>query len=86
VDPVGALVKSLHRDQVIVLFFATFVFFVAAFSGLAVELKFVSPTLRQFIPLIYTVGLIASSHGFLTLRLINAVKTLAALSKSPRPE
>jgi hypothetical protein len=86
VDPVDVLIKSLNRDRAIALLIAACVCFVAAFSALAVEFKFVSPALRQFVPLIYAVALIAMSHGFLTMRLMSVVKTLAAFSKTPRPQ
>ena len=85
-ESVEALLKSLNRERMIVWLVAACGCFGAAFAGVAVELKFVSPAMRQFIPLIYTLALIAASHAFLAMRLMSVVKTLAEFAKSQSRE
>jgi hypothetical protein len=85
-NPVDAFVKSLNRDRQIAFLIAACGCFAGVICGLATDYKFFNPSMKQFIPLIYTMALIPMSHGLLTMRLMNAVTTLAASSKPQAPE
>jgi hypothetical protein len=49
-NPIDALVKSLHVEQSVAYLFAAVCLFGAASLGLAVQFKFLEPTAGQFAP------------------------------------
>jgi len=83
-NPVESLIKSLGRERLIVGLFAACCYFVGAFLGLATELKYLSPAAKQFVPLCYAVGLLGTSHSFLSFRIASALQALTASPPSPK--
>lgn len=82
-NPVDALVKSLALEQSVAWLFAGACFLGGGILALAVQLNFLGPPSRQFVPLCAVAALIGASHGFLVIRLQTLVKTLAEPSKGP---
>jgi hypothetical protein len=85
-NPVESLIKSLGRERLIVGVFGAFCYFVAACLGLAVELKYLSPVAKPFLPLCCLLGLLGTSHSFLSYRIASALQALTVASVPRRPE
>jgi hypothetical protein len=85
-NPVESLIKSLVRERVIVGVFGGFCYMVAGFLGLAVELTYLSPAAKQFLPLCYLLGLVGTSHSFLSYRIASALQALTAAPVPRKPE
>ncbi|HUE17598.1 MAG TPA: hypothetical protein VMR25_25820 [Planctomycetaceae bacterium] len=85
-NAVESLLKSIGRERLFAGLTAACFYFAGAVLGLAVELKYVSPAAKQFLPLCCVVGLIATSHTVLSLRLESALKALTAPPAPQKPE
>ena len=85
-SPVESLLKSVGRERLFAGLFAACFFFAAGLLGLAVELKYLNPVAKQFVPLCSVVGLIGTSHVLLSLRLESALKVLTAPLAPQKPE
>jgi hypothetical protein len=83
---VESLKKSLVREQLITGLFAALCYFTCAGLGIAVDLKFLNPVVKQFIPLCGAVGLLGTSHSFLSFRLVTALQALTASPASQKAE
>jgi hypothetical protein len=84
--PLESLKKSLVREQLITGLFAALCYFTCAGLGIAVDLKYLNPVVKQFIPLCGAVGLLGTSHSFLSFRIASALQALTASPVSQKPE
>jgi hypothetical protein len=85
-NPVDALIKSLTREWLIVGLFGACCYLVGGFLGLAVELKYLNPVAKQIALLCYAIGLLGTSHSFLSFRIASALRALTAPPATRKPE
>jgi hypothetical protein len=82
-NPVETLIKSLTRERVIVGVFGGFCYIVGGVLGLAVELKYLNPVAKQLMLPCYAIGLLSTSHSFLSFRIASALQAVS--STDPKP-